>query len=201
MARRGMTRGRARVVVGVILPILGACSSKATDQALPTDRRPPGTPAATVATPVTGARLPTTDAAPADPSDTTAVTQASASPTIPAPDPSTTTTEPLVTTGAVVMVANASNVDGAASRLTARLDSLGFSTQKATTADGIESQLATTKIYVKPGSEAVARSVARVLGVSELAYMPTPISIRGGPINLGAATIVVMLGADKAGGF
>jgi hypothetical protein len=40
--------------------------------------------------------------------------------------------------------------------------------------------------------------VSRFLGDVPVAYMPTPISIKGGPINLGSATVVVMLGADKA---
>lgn len=97
------------------------------------------------------------------------------------------------------MVANASNVDGAAQRMTDELAFRGFTTAKAVSAAGIETDLETSKVYVLPGSEAVARSVARLLGGLRLAYMPTPISIKGGPANLNGATVVVMLGSDLAG--
>lgn len=187
----------AVVVLAAGLAVLAAgCTSKATRSALPTNAAvtATGEAAITAATPppdsetATGVNTETRDSSTSTPPRTTPTTD----------PPTTTTTEPLVTAGATVMVANASNVDGAASRMTDKLRGAGFTCQDAVTADGIESDLATTKVYVKPGSEDVARSVSRFLGDVPVAYMPTPISIKGGPINLGSATVVVMLGADKA---
>ncbi len=194
----------AVIVVAAGLAVLAAgCTSKATKSALPTSGA--GVPGTVSAPPPGSAAVEATDAPASPPPDTEATTPRRSTPTTdPATtrptttDPPTTTTEPLITQGATVMVANASNVDGAASRLTDKLRAAGFTCQGAVTADGIERDLATTKVYVKPGSEDVARSVSRFLGDVPVAYMPTPISIKGGPINLGSATIVVMLGADKA---
>lgn len=190
------------VAAGIAL-LLAGCTSKATRSALPTspDGRPaPVTVPAEASPGVTqDAQAPqvTSESGGEPAGETTASTDPTTTTTKP-PRRTTTTTEPLVTTGAVVMVANASNVDGAANRLTEKLQIAGFTTQRAVTASGIEPDLANTKVYVKPGSEAVARSVSRFLGDVPISYMPTPISIQGGPINLGSATVVVMLGSDKA---
>ncbi|HQV57515.1 MAG TPA: LytR C-terminal domain-containing protein [Ilumatobacteraceae bacterium] len=111
----------------------------------------------------------------------------------------TTTTIPLVIEGGVLKVANASGIDGAAKRLTDELGGLGFHTSAPTNAAGIEVDLAASKIYVMPGSEPVAFSISQVMQNLPVLYMPTPVSIKGGPEALGDATIVIMLGADWAG--
>lgn len=158
-------------------------------------------PAATPSAAPSGATSTTAAAAPPAtslaPTATTKAPTTSLAPTTTKP-PTTTTTVPLVTAGAVILVANASNVDGAAGRLTDRLRGLGFTVQRATTAAGPEAELEVSKVYLKRGAEKVARSVANLLGVTSLSYMPTPISIRGGPANLGKATVVIMLGKDLA---
>lgn len=96
-------------------------------------------------------------------------------------------------------VANASGIDGAAKSVTDQLAAMGFHTSAATNAAGIEIKLDASKIYVMPGSEPVAFSIAQVMGNLPVSYMPTPVSIKGGPEALGDATIVIMLGMDRAG--
>jgi hypothetical protein len=113
--------------------------------------------------------------------------------------PPTTTTEPLVTEGGIVMVANCSDVNGAARLLTDELAANGFQTRKATNGAGIDNSLEATKIYLIPGSEAVARSLSRLLGGVELFQMPTPVWIKDGTAGLGDANVLVMLGHDRAG--
>ena len=101
--------------------------------------------------------------------------------------------------GGIVKVANASGVDGAARALTAELAALGFVTRDGTNAAGIDADLETSKIYVIAGSEAVAQSVSRVMGGLAIERMPTPAWIKGGTAGLEDATVLVMLGHDRAG--
>ncbi len=130
---------------------------------------------------------------------TSSTTSTSTTTTTALPPTTTSTTIPIVTEGAVVLVANATNVPGAAGRLTAELQSVGFQLMKATDAAGNEEFLDVSKIYVRPGGEAVAESIARLLGGITIAPMPTPIWITGANAALGDATVVVMLGKDLAG--
>ena len=111
----------------------------------------------------------------------------------------TTTTEPLTFTGAVVRVANSSGRPGAATRLTDALTQLGFTVAPPTNGFGPEVRLDTTKVYALVGSEAVARSVSRVLGGVKVLPMPTPAWIDGGTAALGTTTVLVMLGRDLGG--
>ena len=60
---------------------------------------------------------------------------------------------------------------------------------------------AVTRIQYLDGdvaAEAVARSVAALMGVATVEIMPTPVSLQD-PTLLGAATVLVLLGDDKAG--
>ena len=97
------------------------------------------------------------------------------------------------------MVANASGVNGAAKALTQELAALGFATREGTNAAGMDEELATSKIYVIAGSEAVAHSVSRLMGGVPVERMPTPAWIKGGTAGLGDANVLVMLGHDLAG--
>jgi hypothetical protein len=108
----------------------------------------------------------------------------------------TTTTEPLVTDGAVVIVANAAAIPGAARLVTGQLQGFGFTVAEPTNAAGVEARLDRTKVYFLPGSEEVARSIVRLFGDAEFAAMPTPVWIDGANEALGDATVVVMLGRD-----
>jgi LytR cell envelope-related transcriptional attenuator len=110
----------------------------------------------------------------------------------------TTTTIPLVTEGAVIIVANASGVTGAASKLSAELGALGFHLAEPTNAAGYEEMLDVSKVYFLPAGADVATSIGRVMGGIAVTRMPVPVWIRGGPDALGEATVVVMLGKDLA---
>lgn len=111
----------------------------------------------------------------------------------------TTTTEPLTLTGAVVRVANSSGRPGAATRLSDALIQLGFTVAPATNGFGPEARLDVTRVYALVGSEAVARSISRVLGGVKVLPMPTPAWIDGGTAALGTTTVLVMLGRDLGG--
>ena len=126
---------------------------------------------------------------------TSAVTTAPAASTTVPPS----TTEAPVTTGGIVMVANCSDINGAAGVLTDELAARGFDTRPATNGVGIDKKLEKSKIYVVKGSEAVARSLSRLMGGVDLYEMTTPAWIKDGTAGLGDATVLVMLGHDLAG--
>jgi LytR cell envelope-related transcriptional attenuator len=110
----------------------------------------------------------------------------------------TTTTIPLIIEGAVVIVANASGVTGAAALLTQELAAVGFQMADATNTAGVEERLDVSKVYYLPAGADVATSIGRVMGGVLVTRMPVPVSITGGPAALGEATVVVMLGMDLA---
>ena len=114
------------------------------------------------------------------------------------PPTTTTTTIPLIVEGAVVIVANASNVNGAAAQLSQELAARGFHMADATNAAGVEERVDVSKVYFLPAGADVAASIGRVMGDVSVTRMPVPVSITGGPAALGEATVVVMLGKDLA---
>lgn len=97
------------------------------------------------------------------------------------------------------MVANATDVDDAARKLTDELAALGFTMEEPTNSAGKDESLTLSKIYVIPGSEAVAESVSYLMGGISIYRMPTPAWISAGTAGLGDATVLVMLGSDLAG--
>lgn len=107
---------------------------------------------------------------------------------------STTTT--IVTQGAQVVVANASGAAGTAGKWTTALQTRGFSVGEPANAAGAEARLDVTKVYVVAGSEAVAQSVANVLGGLVVEPMPATVPTQSG--SIGTATVLVMLGKDIA---
>lgn len=111
----------------------------------------------------------------------------------------TTTTLPIITDGGVVLVANSSGKRNAAQKLATELGNLGFAVQGVTNGALYEESLDVSKVYVRPGGEAVAESIARLMGGIAVQRMPTPVWITGGPDALGFANVLVMLGADKGG--
>lgn len=131
---------------------------------------------------------------------TTAPTTAATTTTVPVTTlPATTTTEPLVIAGAIVKVANCSDVNGAAGVLTDEFEILGYEVRKATNGAGADRNLEVTKIYVAEGAEAQARSISKLMGGIDLYQMPVPAWIAGGSEELGDANVLIMLGRDKAG--
>jgi hypothetical protein len=111
----------------------------------------------------------------------------------------TTTTEPqLVTEGATVIVANASGIGGSAGQMTEQLAAVGFETGPPTnaTTGSIEDSL----VYYDPGiaaAEAVAESVAFVMGGLEVDTVPEPPPVEGQTLD--GAGVLVMLGTNEAG--
>jgi hypothetical protein len=153
--------------------------------------------AATTTTTTTSTVPPTTSTTTTTipPTTSTSSTTTTSTTTIP---PTTTTTIPMITEGAVIIVANASNVNGAAKQLTQELAARGFHLSGATNAVGPEERLDVTKVYYLPAGADVAASVGRVMGDITATRMPVPVWITGGPAKLGDATVVVMLGKDFA---
>jgi len=124
-----------------------------------------------------------------------AVTTSTAPPTTIAP----TTTFPLLVQGGVVIVANASGIDGAAASLTGKLAGLGFQTVKATNATAYESKLDASKVYFSGEGYPTAYSIAQLMGGLPVAAMPTPPPIQNAVDGLRGANVIVMLGGDLAG--
>ena len=173
------------VIAGLVAgSLLGACSSGGS----------PSTGSAVSLAPTTGA--PPTTAVP--PTDLETTTTASTTTTTTSTT-TTTTTIPLVTAGAIVKVANASNVGGAAGLLTATLADLGYTVREATNAAGWEENLDVTKVYSREEARPAAESIARLLGGVVVERLPTPVPIRDAMEGLGDANVVVMLGKDLAG--
>jgi hypothetical protein len=107
-----------------------------------------------------------------------------------------------VTEGAVVVVANASRVNGAAGLLSDGLGAVGFTvTEPTNSADDVEN-IETTQIFYSPG-DAAAQAVAENLGLAfgggdivvEEVAVPAPTESG----DLGEGTVLVLLGNDVAG--
>lgn len=114
-------------------------------------------------------------------------------PTTPAPS----TTTPKVTEGAVVVVANASTVDGAAGRFTTALQAEGFTTGEPTNGN---SKVETSVVYYDASSataKPVADYLATLLGGIAVEELPTPAPVNGGVVAQGT-TVLLVLGSDKA---
>jgi hypothetical protein len=111
--------------------------------------------------------------------------------------PATPTTVGRVTTGATVVVANASGVGGSAGAMSTALQTAGYAMGTAGNSTG--EQLATSLVYYVAGdaaAQAVAASVATDMGGLAVSEMPQPPPIDAG---LGTSTVLVMLGTDTAG--
>jgi hypothetical protein len=138
------------------------------------------------------------DASSASTTVPTSTTDPLASPTVPLPtEPQVTVFTP-TTTGATVLVANSSHQNGVAKTLSTALAGNQFTMGEPTNGATKE---AVTKIQYVDGdaaAEAVARSVAALMGVATVEIMPTPVSLQD-PTLLGSATVLVLLGDDKAG--
>ncbi len=118
-----------------------------------------------------------------------------------APLATTPTLPPLVTIGASVMIANANGISGSAAEMERALASgPGFTMIDSVDAAATIDALSVTVIYFDPtipGAQAVAESVARVLGgVESIAPLSGTAPVDGGSWN--GAGVIVMLGLDKA---
>jgi LytR cell envelope-related transcriptional attenuator len=142
-------------------------------------------------------------------SDNGDATVATTLPTPSTQDPATASslaplvTEPPVTSftattaGAKVLVANSSHANGVAKVLSTALAGKQFTMGTPTNGGTKE---AVTKIEYKdgdPAAQAVALSVAQLMGVASVEIIPTPVLL-GDPTLLADNTVVVLLGDDKA---
>jgi hypothetical protein len=107
------------------------------------------------------------------------------------------TTLPGATTGFKVQVVNAAGVSGAAGDMTVALQGAGFIVQPPLTKSDATPKQTVTKVYYVAGYEAAATSVAAALGGVETGPMPDPIPSETG--SLGEASVMVLLGTDRAG--
>ncbi|HWL44259.1 MAG TPA: LytR C-terminal domain-containing protein [Ilumatobacter sp.] len=126
-------------------------------------------------------------------------TPPSAAPVATEPTTPVTTEPEFVTDGAMVVVANASTVNGAAGRMSDALAAAGFDMEAAT--NSTES-LGTTKVYYNASvaeAQAVANSVAAALGGGAITVepLPTPAPLSD-PETIGDAAVLVALGEDAA---
>jgi hypothetical protein len=115
--------------------------------------------------------------------------------------PTTTTTLAYVTEGARVIVANASGINGAAGRLTDRLEIVGFTMRAATNASDAIGQLDTSQIHYAP-DDAKALAIAESLqaafgGGPELVELSTPAPVSD-PDSTGSFKVLVLMGNDIA---
>jgi LytR cell envelope-related transcriptional attenuator len=128
-----------------------------------------------------------------------ATTPDSATDTIPA---TPVETQPTVftpqTSGANVLVANSSHANGAAGQLTTALQGNQFT--MGTPTNGSTKEPVTKIQYVSGdvAAQAVAQSVAALMGVATIEPMPTPVQLAD-PATLLDNTVLVLLGDDKAG--
>jgi hypothetical protein len=122
--------------------------------------------------------------------DRTTTTTAGAAPL----DPADTTTSTLAAkppAEVTVLVANGSGKTGVAGTNADKLKSAGYTNVETTNASNTN----TTAVYYVNGAQADAQAVATALGFggSTVQAMPTP-----PPVQLGAATVLVVVGTDRA---
>jgi len=126
-----------------------------------------------------------------DPSQTTTIAPLPSGPT-------TTAVFTPTTQGAKVQVANSSHANGVAGVLSTALQGKGFTMGEPTNGATKEPL---TKIQYLSGdnnAQAVAQSVAQLMGVASIEIIPTPVQLQD-PSLLADNTVLVLLGDDKAG--
>jgi hypothetical protein len=102
-----------------------------------------------------------------------------------------TTTTTVNKASFTVLIANASGTQGAAGRLTEKMQADGFTMAQPVTATG---KADTTKVYYLSGYEAAAATVASYLAVGPAEPMPEPKPVA----DLGQAQVLVVEGRDIA---
>ena len=110
------------------------------------------------------------------------------------PAPTTTTTVGTHAPAAVtLLVANASAINGAATKLTQTLGGAGY---KTLTAAGATKKLPATNVYYVAGYQNDAAAIAARIGAPAVSVLPLPAAL---PVkSVAGANVVVMLGGDLA---
>lgn len=144
--------------------------------------------------------IPTTVPGGTAPGATTPEGGTAAATTVPGATAPATTVAPS-RTGATVVVINAGEVSGSAGQMTDLLAQAGY-TMEPGVSDNDSDQAETTVVQFldgtgNPATEAVARSVAADLGGVAVAATATAPAVNQGD-SVGAATVFVLLGTDKA---
>lgn len=114
--------------------------------------------------------------------------------------PTEATMPVLVRTGATVVVSNASGKKGAAGALTDELKARGYDTGKAFTANS-GTLNDTTQVLVQPGDAAALAVAKSIMAEMGLEGTPGPLD-ESAPVkqsDVNGATVLVLLGLDKAG--
>ena len=108
---------------------------------------------------------------------------------------SSTTAAPRAPAEVKVLVANGTNVDGAAGTQTDALEALGYVTADPTTTP---EKVTATVVYYTVGYQAEAEALAEALGVdpASVQTLPTPAPVP----DLQLSQILVVIGPDLAGG-
>ena len=174
MADQRFRRPSVRLAIPVVALVLASCGGSEEPAAEEPDDE------AEAAATTTAAPAPTTTEAPA---------------TTEAP---TTTVAEVNYAAAVVVVANASSVNGSAGRMSDILSAAGYTMGSAT--NSTEGQLGATKVYYATGddaAQAVAESIVRVLGGAiEVLQLPGVPPVESA--SLDGATVLIALGDDWA---
>ena len=174
MADQRFRRPSVRLAIPVVALVLASCGGSEE----PAAEEPAVEAEAAVTT--TAAPAPTTTEAPA---------------TTEAP---TTTVAEVNYAAAVVVVANASSVNGSAGRMSDILSAAGYTMGSAT--NSTEGQLGATKVYYATGddaAQAVAESIVRLLGGAiEMLQLPGVPPVESA--SLDGATVLIALGDDWA---
>jgi len=116
-------------------------------------------------------------------------------------DPSTPTTAAAATptkTGATVMVANASGIGGSAAAMSTALTTDGYTLGEPGNSN-LGAPIAASVVYYvdgDPAALAVATTLGTTMGGVQVLPMPIPPPVDG---ELGASTVLLMLGTDAAG--
>ena len=153
----------------------------------------PGAPMTTTTTAPTTTTTTTTTIPPTTTSTSTTTTTTTTTTTL--PPTTTSTTIPLITEGATIIVANASGVTGAAALLDQELGAARASTcSTSPTLPASKSDSTSARCTSCRRAPMSPRRSVGSWAASLVARMPVPVSITGGPAELGDATVVVMLG-------
>jgi len=177
-------RGVLLVVIGIVLGVIILASSLDEADNAEADTEQPATS--------------TTEAAAATPDEDTTPTTLIAQPEVPVTTPATTpetVPQPVVRDPAQVrvQVANATDVAGAAGRLTTTLTVAGYIGLPAINAPDELQPLSQSLIYYEPDYLGDANQIAALVGASLSSVLPLPVP---SPITSDGAHVIVVIGDD-----
>jgi hypothetical protein len=132
-------------------------------------------------------------ATPSSSAATTATTRATTGTTTPAGQPTSTTTTTTPPSKVPVVVANGSNVSGAAGSISTQLQAAGW---QILPAENATSNVSASVVYYVAGLQPSAAAIAKLLGVPTSGVQPLTSAAPVGAV--GTAQVVVVVGPDVA---